>query len=147
MIFLPVLLSAIYEILYHFQTSKWYLLTIAFSGLILSHNLSFLLGFVLFICFCFIRIRVINKSILCSLFKGCITAFLLTIWFTLPMLEQTSYQELYLHYYGSYSSLESYTMPFWKYFANKTIFLKCFSLVPGVIRFEASIINYHSHLV
>lgn len=122
MIFLPLLLSAIYEILYHFQTSKWYLLTIAFSGLILSHNLSFLLGFILFICFCLIRIRVINKSILCSLFKGCITAFLLTIWFTLPMLEQASYQELYLHYYGSCSSLESYTMPFWKYFANKTIF-------------------------
>lgn len=122
MIFLPVLLSAIYEILYHFQTSKWYLLTIAFTGLILSHNLSFLLGFVLFICFSFIRIRLINKSILYSLFKGCLTAFLLTIWFTLPMLEQTSYQELYLHYYGSYSSLESYTIPIWKYFANKTIF-------------------------
>ncbi len=122
MIFLPVLLSAIYEILYQKNTSKWYILTISLSGLIFSHNLTFTLGMVVLICFFFVNIKKINKDIFISLFKGCFVAFLLTAWFTLPMLEQTSYQEMYLHYYGSSSSLESYTMPIWKFFANTTIF-------------------------
>ncbi len=122
MIFLPILLSAIYEILYKKKTSKWYLLTISLSGLIFSHNLTFVFGLVLLIIFFFIRIKYVKKDIFISLFKGSFLAFLLTLWFTLPMLEQTSYQEMYLHYYGSSSSLEYYTMPLWKYFANTTIF-------------------------
>lgn len=122
MIFLPILLSAIYEIIYKHNTSKWYILTLSLTGLIFSHNLTFLLGMIMLIVFICINLKQINKSIFYSIFKGCFIAFLLTAWFTLPMLEQTSYQEMYLHYYGSSSSLESYTMPVWKFFANTTIF-------------------------
>ncbi len=122
MVFLPILLSAIYEILYKHNTSKWYLLTLSLTGLIFSHNLTFLLGMIVLIIFVCINFKRMNKATFFSLFKGCFIAFLLTAWFTLPMLEQTSYQEMYLHYYGSSSSLESYTMPIWKFFANTTIF-------------------------
>ncbi len=121
MMFLPLLLDGIYELLYK-RSDKYYLLVIALVGLILSHNLSFLLGMVVLLIFVLINIKSIDKRIFLNLFKGCFLAFLLTLFYTIPMLEQVSYQELYLHYYGKHSSLESYTIPFWKYFVNKTIF-------------------------
>ncbi len=122
MMFLPILLSAIYEVIYNQKVNKWYLLTLSLTGLIFSHNLTFLLGMIVLVIFICINLKKINKRIFLSIFKGCFIAFLLTAWFTLPMLEQTSYQDMYLHYYGSSSSLESYTMPIWKFFANTTIF-------------------------
>lgn len=121
MMFLPLLLDGIYELLYK-RTNKYYFLTIGLIGLILSHNLSFLLGMVLLLIFVLINIKSINKRIFLNLFKGCFWAFLITLFYTVPMLEQVSYQEMYLHYYGKHSSLESYTIPFWKYFVNKTVF-------------------------
>ena len=122
MMFLPILLSAIYELIYNQKVNKWYLLTLSLTGLIFSHNLTFLLGMIVLVIFICINQKKINKRIFLSIFKGCFIAFLLTAWFTLPMLEQTSYQDMYLHYYGSSSSLESYTMPIWKFFANTTVF-------------------------
>lgn len=122
MMFLPVLLSSIYELLYRKDETKWYLLAIGLTGLVLSHNLTFVLGVILFLIFMIIRLKYVHKKLFIKIVMSCFLAFLLTCWYTIPMLEQTFSQEMYVHYYAKNSSLESYTMPIWKYFVNKTVY-------------------------
>ncbi len=121
MMFMPLLLNGIYELFYQ-KSNKYYLLTLSLIGLILSHNLSFLFGLVLLLIFVLINLKKIDKQVFINIFKGCLFAFLLTCFYSIPLIEQSTYQELYLHFYGKFSSLESYTMPLSKFFLNKTIF-------------------------
>ncbi len=121
MMFIPLLLNGIYELLY-LKSNKYYLLTLSLVGLILSHNISFLFGLCILLIFVLINLKNINKQVFINLFKGCFIAFLLTCFYSLPMLEETFFQKMYLHYYGKHSSLESYTLSLSKFFLNKTIF-------------------------
>ena len=122
MIFLPVLLSGIYEVIYRKKPEQWPLLTAGLAGLAISHNLSFLLGVIVFVCFALLFVSHIDNQIFTALVKGCLSAFLLSAFFTLPMLEQTSSQEFWLHHSGSSSHLENYAVPLWKYFVHDTVF-------------------------
>ncbi len=118
--FLPIILIGIFDILFE-NKKRPYLLAFGFSGLILSHNLSFLLAFFLFSIFTLINTKRLTKEMLLSIAKAMVLSFLLTAWFTLPMLEQLFSQQFYLHIY-SQSNLSATALPFTTYFKNTTTF-------------------------
>lgn len=118
---IPLILSGLYEI---FETNQKY----SFSYLIglvitvLSHNLSFLLCFILVIIICIIYLPKCSfdryKLLVCESMLAC----LLTAFYTFPMIEQLKSQQFYLNYYASSSALENHAMAYWQFFANQTVF-------------------------
>ncbi|MBR2991008.1 MAG: hypothetical protein IKF51_06055 [Solobacterium sp.] len=88
MVFLPVVLCGIRELFFR-KKNGTAAVAAGFCGLILSHNISFVLAMVLLGIFCALNLRRKNiRRIVPQLFLGLFTAFLLTAFFTLPMLEQ-----------------------------------------------------------
>ena len=122
LIFLPVILNGLYSILEMHDTKAWTVLCTGLCGLALSHNLTFLMGSVLTALIFFIRLHKIDKDVFKAVFKGVFFAFLLTAFYTIPMIEQLQSQEFIVDYYASHSTLEYYSMDFWQYFANRTVF-------------------------
>lgn len=122
-VFLPLVLLGIYYVLYD-DESKWYMLIFGFGGLVLSHNITFVLACILFLAFIGFNFAKLlkSKSRMMSILKAILLTFLLTAFFTLPMLEQTTSQEFFLHYYGSSMNLAEYDVLLWQYFANVTTF-------------------------
>ena len=118
---LPVLLEGLYECLYE-KNTRSYTLCIGLTALALCHNLTFLFGVVLCILFFVIRIHAVDQKIFLYMFSNIMIAFLLTLFFTIPMIEQLKAQKMILHYYGTSGNLGRYAMDFWQYFANKTVF-------------------------
>lgn len=118
---IPLILSGIYEI---FETNQKY----SFSYLIglvitvLSHNLSFLLYFILVIIICIIYLPKCSFDRYKLLFSESMLACLLTAFYTFPMIEQLKSQQFYLNYYASSSALENHAMALWQFFANQTVF-------------------------
>ena len=86
LVFIPVAILGIYYTLYE-DENKWIVLTIGYTGLALSHNISFYLMFILFGIFFLINIKHINRNRIISIAKGIVFAFLLSAFFLLPMLE------------------------------------------------------------
>ncbi len=122
MIFLPVVLSGLYCILQKKKTDSWPLLSIGIIGLLLSHNLTFLMGTVLVIIFGLIYLRSMNNDQLTALLKAAALAFVLTCWYTLPMLEQLTSQAFYLNYYNASNDLSLQAMPLRQYLQNRILF-------------------------
>jgi len=118
--FLPWLILALYELIYEGRKESWWKLTLTLSLLAVSHNLSFLMSVIL----CIILTLCWHKKLTEDVFKACVKAVLfafgLTMFFTIPMLEQTSSQDFYLKHWGS--DLAGYAMKLRQYFANKTVF-------------------------
>ena len=118
---IPLILSGLYEI---FETNQKYSLSylIGLVITVLSHNLSFLLCFILVIIICIIYLPKCSfdryKLLVCESMLAC----LLTAFYTFPMIEQLKSQQFYLNYYASSSALENHAMEFWQFFANQTVF-------------------------
>ena len=118
---IPLILSGLYEI---FETNQKY----SFSYLIglvitvLSHNLSFLLCFILVIIICIIYLPKCSFDRYKLLVSESMLACLLTAFYTFPMIEQLKSQQFYLNYYASSSTLENHAMAFWQFFTNQTVF-------------------------
>lgn len=90
-VFVPVVLHGIYRIFYRKSDYRAvFELMLGFSGLLLSHNITFFLMEIWFVIWCLVHIRRIlkEKKILVLLLTAEFGAFLLTAWFSLPMLEQ-----------------------------------------------------------
>lgn len=121
-IFLPVLIEGLYIILYEKKTDKWHLTAFALAALLMSHNLTFVLSCFLTVLLIFGSCRKLNPDTITACIKAIFTAFLLTVFFSLPMLEQLQSNRYYLNYYAETSDLSSGSLPLWKYFANKTVF-------------------------
>ncbi len=122
MIFLPILVEGLYRLFYEQDTAHDSVYTIGVAGLLLCHNLTFAMGVVLSIVFFCLNWKRINREVFRTTCKAVLFAFLLTVFFTLPMLEQLKDNQYYLNYYGSSSDLAVGSLPLWKYFANQTIF-------------------------
>ncbi len=122
MIFLPILLEGIYILLYEQDEKQWKCACFSLTVLALTHNLTFLLSVILCSIFFLIRLSHLKKAVIIAVFKAVILAFLLSAFFTLPMLEQLSSNDYYLNYYGTTSDLADGALPLWKYFANTTVF-------------------------
>ncbi|MFV0479374.1 MAG: hypothetical protein ACK5LZ_02225 [Anaerorhabdus sp.] len=120
--FLPIAVLGIYNVLFS-EKKSWLALVIGFSGLILSHNLSFLLACVLFFIFILINSnKLFQEKRWIPILKATITTFLLTAFFSLPMLEQLTSQKFYLNYYATSMDLKSYALPLSTYFINQATF-------------------------
>ena len=117
MVFLPLILEGMIAILV--QDKKSYTLGIGLTGLALSHNLTFLLGVVLCILLFLIFIQKCTKKKFFLLAIQIGIAFLLTLFFTIPMLEQLKVQKLIL---SIGTDLASNTIRWWQLFTNEIIF-------------------------
>ena len=118
---IPLILSGLYEI---FETNQKYSLSylIGLVITVLSHNLSFLLCFILVIIICIIYLPKCSFDRYKLLVSESMLACLLTAFYTFPMIEQLKSQQFYLNYYASSSALENHAMAFWQFFANQTVF-------------------------
>lgn len=118
---IPLILSGLYEIFESNQKySSSYLLGLVIT--VLSHNLSFLLCFILVIIVCIIYLPKCSFDRYKILVSESMLACLFTAFYTFPMIEQLKSQQFYLNYYASSSALESHAMAFWQFFANQTVF-------------------------
>lgn len=123
MIWIPLLLEAIYYLFEAKQLRKGkILLTISITGTILSHNITFLLLVLLLFGYLLLYHKSLTKEILVGIVQALGISFLLTAWFTLPMLEQLSSQSFYVHLSASNSDLSSHSLPLFQYLQNQTIF-------------------------
>ncbi len=122
MMFLPVLLRGLFRVLYQEQYECWTLLCAGLTGLAFSHNLTFLMGVVLFIITALMQRAWKNRRAMKALVLSAGIAFLLTAWFTLPMIEQLRAQDLYVSWYAKHSDLANGALSIGRYFVNHTIF-------------------------
>ena len=121
MAFIPLILYGFVELFLE-DEPHIKVLILGFTGVALSHNLTLLLcgiGFaVLLVIYwkqmTFVRIK--------KLIQAAFITIGLCAWFLFPMLEQTSFQSYYLHYYASSSDLKSHALMGWQYLINETIF-------------------------
>ena len=96
MVFIPICLLGIYYVLYD-DYQKWFYLVIGYTGIVLSHNISFALMCILFFIFIIINLKTINKNRILAILKAIICVFLLTSFFTLPMLEGLTKNEMFIN--------------------------------------------------
>ena len=120
-IFLPLLVTALYRILWE-KEDAWFPLTCSLAGLVFCHNLTFLMGAILCALLFFIRIKQIDRQVFLTMCKGVFAAFAVTLFFTFPMIEQLKSQELIVSHYNDRAALGYYAMDPWQYIANRTVF-------------------------
>ena len=119
---LPAVLNGLYRILYEQDADGWFTLALALGSLALCHNLTFAMGAVLTAFLSIVFVKRLNQKTFFALFKGVVFAFLITAFYTLPMIEQLKSQTLIVDYFADNSDLGAYSLDLWQYFANKTIF-------------------------
>lgn len=121
-VFLPLVLLGAFELLKGSQKRGGWILTCAFSGLVLSHNITFLLGCLLLGSILIINLKALKLKTLAALFKAALITLALTAFFTFPMLEQMLDHTMIVHYYASGSDLASSALNAWQFFRNQLIF-------------------------
>ena len=119
--FLPLMLLGLYQII---EEEKYSLFPLSFSltCLALSHNLTFLFASVLCAILVILSIQNLTKKKILCISISILFAFLLSCFFTIPMIEQLHSQSFIVDYYGQSSDLSSHSMNLWQYFVNQTIF-------------------------
>lgn len=88
-IFVPIVIYAMYRIVY-LDKRSWLLLSLSFSGLLIAHNITFILMCIVFLILLVIEHKRVwkDKQILLSIGVAAIVAVLLTSFYTLMMFEQ-----------------------------------------------------------
>lgn len=109
-IFFPYVFLGLYRIFIKNRSGKVY--AAGMTGLILSHNLTFIFACVITVIFFLLYRKTCTWKQLHSLFVALLFSFLLTVWFTLPMIEQLSSQELIVDYYAAGSDLSAQALSF-----------------------------------
>ncbi len=109
-IFFPYVFLGLYRIFIKNRSGKVY--AAGMTGLILSHNLTFIFACVITVIFFLLYRKTCTRKQLHSLFRALLFSFLLTVWFTLPMIEQLSSQELIVDYYAAGSDLSAQALSF-----------------------------------
>lgn len=100
LIFIPLIFLGMYQIIQK-QQIPIFLLTIGFVGLLLSHNISFIVTLIIFIIFCFLNILFFlkNQKQLGKVVYMGILSFLLTVFYSLPLIEQLQTKYYRISYY------------------------------------------------
>ncbi len=123
--FLPLVLLGIYYLFYQIKPKKAiYYLTIGMTFLILTHNITFFLCFLLIIFFMIINHQKLiqhKKYFIILVISGILTA-LFSAFYIFGMLEQLSSHEMIVHYYGGSSDLISHALDFDQLFRNDFVF-------------------------
>ncbi len=119
--FLPLMLLGLYQIIEE-EKYSFFPLTLSLTCLALSHNLTFLFASVLCAILVILSINKLTKKKILCISISILFAFLLSCFFTLPMIEQLRSQSFIVDYYGQSSDLASHSMNLWQYFINQTVF-------------------------
>ncbi len=119
--FLPLMLLGLYQIIEE-EKYSFFPLTLSLTCLALSHNLTFLFASVLCAILVILSINKLTKKKILCISISILFAFLLSCFFTLPMIEQLRSQSFIVDYYGQSSDLASHSMNLWQYFVNQTVF-------------------------
>ena len=115
-IFFPLVFLGLYRIFIKNRSGKVY--SAGMTGLILSHNLTFLFACVITVIFFLLYRKTCTSRQLRTLFRSLLFSFLLTVWFTLPMIEQLGAQELIVDYYAAGSDLSAQALSVSDLFAD-----------------------------
>ena len=121
MAFIPLILYGFVDLFLE-DEPQIQMLIAGFTGVALSHNLTLLLSGIGFVALMIIYYRKMTFSRIIKLMQAGLITIGLCAWFLFPMLEQTSFQSYYLHYYASSSDLASHALMSWQYLINETIF-------------------------
>lgn len=105
-IFVPIVIYAMYKIVYVDKRS-WVLLALSFSGLLLAHNITFILMCIVFGLLLIIEYKRVlkDKGLIISILIAVVVAILLTSFFTLMMFEQLSGGLYRISYYFNSDTL------------------------------------------
>lgn len=113
-VFLPLILCGLYEIIFG-ENKKWWIICFGIFGLINSHVLTFAMSIILILTICIINIIRIfkDKKRLATLIMAGVISILLSLSFVLPYLEQSNSGKFNVDekiYSGAF--LQSYTVSF-----------------------------------
>lgn len=86
-IFVPLVFLSIYQMLVQ-KKDCWLLMGLSFTGLLLSHNISFLISCGVFAIFLIAMFKQVDKKTFKTVMYAIILSFLLSAFYLLPMLEQ-----------------------------------------------------------
>lgn len=115
-VFIPLIIYAIYKIFF-LKEDAWLLLGGSFALLLMSHNITFALGCLIFglfvILYVILNRKNINELKRCAktVFKAMGIALLLSAWYLLPMLEQMLDQEFVVENLASIYDLSETALP------------------------------------
>ena len=106
-IFIPIIFRGVY-LIFKGKTYKSYLYVFGTIGLVLSHNISTMLIFILGFCYVALNIKKLkDKNILKTLVISTVVIILSVIFFEIPLLEQKSVSEYEVFRYGKMYSKET----------------------------------------
>lgn len=135
-IFIPLVIMGMYYSVYG-SFKKQYILVIGFCGLLLSHNISFIIMVVAYGIYLLLHIKILlkNRKRIIWISFITITCVLLTAFFTFPMLEQLAGGSYRISDYFGTTSLSDFAMNFWDIFDFRTDDSKylCDSLGPFLL--------------
>lgn len=114
-IFIPIVILGVYEIIYN-DKRKWHILTIGFTGLFLSHNISavIMVGFTALILIISYKRLLKELNRLVYLTIATIVTILLTSFFLIPMIEQLLTDKLVINTQTIDAQIWTTTMPLYK---------------------------------
>lgn len=106
-IFIPIILRGVY-LIFQGKTDKSYLYVFGTIGLVLSHNISTMLTFILGFCYVLLNVKQLkDKKILKTFVISTVIIILSVIFFEVPLLEQKATAEYEVFRYGKMYSEES----------------------------------------
>ncbi|MBQ6222809.1 MAG: hypothetical protein IJJ44_09400 [Solobacterium sp.] len=117
LIFFPMVFLGLYRILVQ-KKSSCVTLCAGITGLILSHNISFVFGMFLVLVYTCIFSGDLQITQLRIIIRALLWSFLLTAWYTLPLMDQLHQQKLILHFYAEKLVLSNQAMTLRDYFRN-----------------------------
>ena len=121
--FLPVILEGLYVLFIEKDTSGWIPLWIGLTGLIMTHNLTFLLMSAVIAVFFMIYFIKAPFPVLLSFLSAVFLSFLCTSWYTIPMIEQLFSQKFVLSSWTENDIiLGLFAVSPQQYFMNSTVF-------------------------
>lgn len=112
--FLPIVIYSFIEIFYNHK-NRPVMTAMALSLILLSHNISFIFISIIYVILYlvyFITSKSNRKDITILTLKVMILGFLITMFYTLPMLEQLFHQEFKVQYFSEYFDLSTTTTKF-----------------------------------
>ncbi|MFI3283531.1 MAG: hypothetical protein R3Y57_00460 [Erysipelotrichaceae bacterium] len=113
--FMPLVLAGIYDYIYK---GKWLVLSLGFTCLVLSHNITFILSCYLFLVFILLHFKklIVQKRWL-PLTKAILLCVALTAFFTFGMIEQITSQSFYFQTDNT-ANIQSSSLHIYQFFQN-----------------------------
>ncbi|MBR2066890.1 MAG: hypothetical protein IJ875_01275, partial [Solobacterium sp.] len=119
---MPIFLLAIYRLFFQQRKDAYFLYLLSLSLMALSHNITFIFVVILSIIFFFIQLPHLKSTIIIHILLAAFLAFLLTSFYTLPMIEQLLDQKFVVAYYQDHNTTPAHALNLYHYFSNETIF-------------------------